>query len=298
VLIDVDATDSYDDLLALDQFNVKRAVRASVLKGLPCRTPGMQDAQQQRQCHICFEFWLPPEACDADDTAAAADSSSAGCSGVGGQQGCCQCCALYPQQRQQQHMPQLPPLLDGQRQHVLDRLQLLCWDGPVGLHGSIIPAPAPARLMGGFDDLLAADSDGGLEGDAPSGSSSSGDGDSRERPVVQGWTSMAAGEAGGASTGAGQQALRQAGHSRVEAAAAGRALASPAVSAAGVPVSSLGGSGAGASHANSSAAGGRASGGQRCSCRRAEDPVGSAVERRKAAAAAGVQIQRLPCGHE
>lgn len=64
VLIDVDATASYDDLLSLDQFNVKRAVKAAALQALPCRTPSAEDALQQRQCLICFESWLPPPGTD------------------------------------------------------------------------------------------------------------------------------------------------------------------------------------------------------------------------------------------
>ena len=53
--------DSYDDLLALDQYNVKRGVCPPVLRGLPCRHPSPADAGDR--CHICMETFtaLPQE---------------------------------------------------------------------------------------------------------------------------------------------------------------------------------------------------------------------------------------------
>lgn len=282
VLIDVDATDSYDDLLALDQFNVKRAVKSSVLKGLPSRTPDATDAQQQRQCHICFESWLPLDETDNGDVAAtgraarfsAAAGAPMGCEAD--QQGSCQCCGL----QQQQYMPQLPPLLNSQRQRALDRIQLVCWDGPMGPQGVIIPAPAAAQLM--RDDVMHDDATaaGYQASSSPShrASSSSGGGGGGSGPVVQGWAGLAAD--GVAPTAGQQQLLRQVGRSRVEAAATGSPSASQQDAALVAPT-----------HAHSSSSS-RRTVGPGCSCRRVEGP---AAERMKPA---GVQIQQLPCGHE
>jgi hypothetical protein len=106
VLLDApgSSSESYDDLLALDQFNVKRAVKPSVLAGLPTRGASEADRQLAAQCFICYEAWRPQPAaaaapagseCYAGRAVAAADVAGAAAdlrdSGVGGAAGICRC---------------------------------------------------------------------------------------------------------------------------------------------------------------------------------------------------------------
>jgi hypothetical protein len=157
-------------------------------------------------------------------------------------------------------------------------MQLVCWDGPIGPEGVIIPAPAAAQLM--HYDVM-------HDGATPPGYRASSSNSPRHRssrsgggPVVQGWTGLTA---DGAAPHAGHhQLLRQVGPSRVDAAATG----SPLASQRGAAVLA-------ATHTHSSSSSSRSSTIRPgCSCRRLEGP---AAERLKPA---GVQIQQLPCGHE
>lgn len=309
VLIDIAATDSYDDLLALDQFNVKRAVKASVLKALPCRTPNLQDEQQQRQCHICFEAWTRP----AEQDTGAGGSDAAAWQPVDRSQ-CCSCRCAHLQQR-------LQPLLasGSQRQGVVpDAVQLVCWDGPMGPHQVLVPAPAPARLLSedsrstGFGSSAqspTSGSSGGLRDvwASPLSSSSNGDpGQHQQQPVVRGWTVLTAAQVN-ASTWQGPSA-RHVGPSRVEAAAAGSISSQmqvqqqqePAVppwassQAYSFGAGSSSGGGGGTSRGGPSATLAHGCGCGRC---RQDSSQWEALQERMRAAAA-VQIQQLPCGHE
>jgi len=321
VLIDIDATDSYDDLLALDQFNVKRAVKASVLRGLPCRTPDTADEQQQRQCHICLQAWLPQPVAVGDAAAAAAAAGSAVIKTGAGQQlsgHCCSCrCALQEQQQQQQWLvPQLSGLLHGQPQQQQHHLQLVCWEGPSGPQGVIVPAPAPARLLQGGSSTQ--EGGGGSPLSTPAGSSSSSSGSSSSGSSSSGSSSSGSSSSGSsssardgvsASAGVGSVHLsvprvggvmrvgqRQVGSSRVNAAGNGSPGVQPAAAAAGH--SSL-------IHPTPGIS---SSGGEQC-CERCCGRVAAAGSSGRAAAGAAgvgrdqgssavVQIQQLPCSHE
>lgn len=99
LLLDPEGSESYDDLLALDQFNVKRVVRPSVMAALPCRMPCEADRQQDAQCFICFEQWGPPGPPpdnQADSQAREGRSSRAIAPGKAAAEVCgCSCCSNH-----------------------------------------------------------------------------------------------------------------------------------------------------------------------------------------------------------
>lgn len=112
-LLDLDSPTNYDDLLALDQFNVKRAVKPSTLASLPNRGPNAEDLYQQRHCFICLENWQ--QGCQQGspglDVEPLVDQDGCGCCGV------CQVSGSEAADWQQQQLLYGGYLADIHRQH-------------------------------------------------------------------------------------------------------------------------------------------------------------------------------------
>lgn len=140
---------SYDDLLALDQFNVRRAVRPLVLASLPRRAACEHDLQQQRLCLICLESWAPPVAAA---TAAAATAA-----------------AEAPQ------APPAGPLAAAAQQQ--RSLLFACWSGPARPR-----APAAAAVTEAVDAEVHDSSAGDSPGSSASRQSGEGTGSPEPAP--------------------------------------------------------------------------------------------------------------------
>jgi hypothetical protein len=284
VLIDVDATESsYDDLVALDQFAVKRAVRSSVLVALPCRMPCAEDAAQQRQCHICFEAWaLPPQ--QQQQQPHSGDRSADVCNSSRAVGRTCCSCGLPTTPRHQHQQPQHRSPWSSPVGHALAA-------APPPRQGRLVPAPAAAELL-----LSASEALDECDPEPTPGGGSSSSAPSSEYADARSSTSSAefvdALEVPAPYQGPRRPLSFDAWITSVAAAGDGGAARRPVLHGSQMVVLTAGyGRAASAPHAGNSAH-------ACCSCR---PPVQQPVQRQQqglVAALPKVLIRKLPCGHE